>query len=219
MKLFKVFEEIRKKPKQFVSAGKGSEFENKIEHHIKSAGYTKLAEKPSQWKEIKEAILLKERAELIANTYGHVEEFMVTPCGSQNYPDFLIFEDSCLFCIETKFNAQGSKPIWNSGLPRPNGIYILGSFPHLDVTFFLGMDVVTVNEAKSLHDFFDKGLPEYSKKRNLYEGKTQEYGFEVYIRKAFNQTKKNNPNAILDFYTNSKREELEENVLNFLSSQ
>ena len=89
----------------------------------------------------------------------------------------------------------------------------------LDVTFFLGMDVVTVQEARSLHDFFDQGLPEYCRKRNLWEGANQKYGFEVYIRKAFNQTKKNNPEATLNFHKNPNRLELEDNVFKFLSSQ
>lgn len=220
MKLANVFETIRKYPAEFVAAGKGTEFEERIEQLIKSEGYTKRVDHPEQWREIKKAILLKERAEPIANIYGHKQEFMVTPNGKQNYPDFLIFEDDYLFCLETKFNkGKTGKPVWNSGLPRPNGIYLLGSFPRRDVTFFLGMDVVTVQQARNLHDFFDKGLKEYQRKRNAWEGKKQKYGFGVYIRKAFDQTKKNNPEAVLDFYENLDRLDLEENVLKLLKSQ
>ena len=220
MKLLEVFKRIQEYPSEFVSAGTGEQFENIIEQHIKSAGYTKLpvASKPQQWKAIKKAILLKEKVKPIANAYEHYQEFMVMPNGSQDYPDFLVFENSCLVCIETKFNKGNTgKPVWNSGLPRPNGIYILGSYPKRDVTFFMGGDVVSEEDVRRLRGFFDEGLPEYTRKWNLKAGKNQRYGFGVYVRRAFEQSKKNNPDAILDFYSNPYREELEEKVLGFLS--
>lgn len=222
MKLLNVFQEIRKYPSEFVSAGTGKQFEESIERHIKSSGYTKLPDKPKpeNWKDIRETILLKTREYFSDNLYGHNQEFMVTPNGTQDYPDFLIFENKQLICIETKFNVNNtSHPVWNSGLPRPNGIYIIGSYPRKDATFFIGKDVVTSKQAKAFHDFFDRGLPAYKEKFNSYEWKNQKYGFEVYIRKTFQQTKKNNPDAIVDFYQNPHRKKLEENVLKLLSSQ
>ena len=221
MKLLKVFTRMRESPEEFVAAGKGKEFEDRIEYCIKEAGYTKLSNepKPEGWKDIRETLLLKHMVKLRDNQYGHEREFMVQPNGSQNYPDFLVFEDQKLVCIEVKFNVNKTgKPVWNSGLPRPNGIYVLGSYPRKDVTFFVGIDVVSMQDTKELHDFFDGELSEYKERFNASNWKNQPYGFSVYIRKTFEQNKKNNPSAIVDFYSNPNRLELEENVFRLLAN-
>lgn len=83
--------------------------------------------------------------------------------------------------------------------------------------FFRGHDVLSLSEVEKLHDFFDKGLKEYQQEFNSQEMKEQNYGFQTYIRKAFDQTKKHNSGAITDFFNNPNRENLESSVLNHLA--
>lgn len=44
----------------------------------------------------------------------------------------------------------------------------------------------------------------------------QPYGFAAYIRKAFEQKREFNPDAILDFFNNENREKLENSVISYL---
>ena len=45
---------------------------------------------------------------------------------------------------------------------------------------------------------------------------TNNYGFTTYIRRAYDQGKKHNKNAILDFFKNKNRADLENNVISFI---
>ena len=101
-------------------------------------------------------------------------------------------------------------------MPRPNGIYVFGARKQKDLTFFKGCDLLSIEETKQLHNFFDKDLREYQKQFNRNHMGEQEYGFAIYIRKAFEQKRTYNPHAVLDFFTNPKREQLEEAVISHL---
>ena len=89
-------------------------------------------------------------------------------------------------------------------MPRPNGIYIFGSYYLLDATFLIGSAAVSPCEARKLHEFFDKGLKEYQATFNTHEMKEQSHGFGVYIRKAFDQSKKDNPRAVINYFTDQR---------------
>ena len=135
---------------------------------------------------------------------------------SQQYPDFLAFDEKRIVPIEVKFSAKTQgKPVWNAGLPRDGGLYIFGAYGRRDITFFLERDVVTAKEAKALHRFFDD-LKAQADAFNASSMKKQRYGFTAYSRMAFDQQQKHNPNAVLDFFTNPHRNELEHSALVFL---
>ena len=68
-------------------------------------------------------------------------------------------------------------------------------------------------DVRKLRDFFDKGLSEYQQRFNSDEMKEQAYGFSVYIRRTFDQNKKYNPDAVVDFFENPWRAELEDAVI------
>lgn len=141
--------------------------------------------------------------------------FVAEPYGSQNYPDFLVWDsDGRTVPIEVKCLDKGAtKPVWNGGLPRADGIYVVGSRGQtMDVTFFLGDDVLGGPERQALNQFFDDIRPE-QQRINGQLCKNQPYGFGIYVRKAFKQDQKVNPGACLDWFANPKRRDLEQSVI------
>ncbi len=217
-----LFEELQANSKRFLGGEKGSDFEDRINAKLHQLGYSRLDKvdvDAETMKALKETVLDNQTDKGIKNPFrrDYMRQFFYQPYGSQNYPDFLVLDDDRVVSIEVKFSKKKQgKPVWNSGLPRPNGIYVFGSYGRQDITFFRGVDVVTVNEAENLHDFFDRGLRQYQGKFNEDMMRAQEYGFTAYIRKAFHQNKTANLNATLDFFTNPKRSQLEADVIRSL---
>ncbi len=202
----------------YLKSAKGAEFEDRINTSLHNIGYSRLIKDDLEddlFTILKIEVIDKETEVSISNPFVHYKHHFITqPFGSQQYPDFLIFDNNQIVCIETKFSSvKKTHPVWNSGLPRPNGIYIFGSYGRKDLTFFRGIDVVSLDEVKRLHDFFDKGLKVYQKQFNDDEMNKQKYGFRVYIRKAYEQSKKHNPHAVTDYFNNPRRLELEESVI------
>lgn len=210
-----LFKALQANPGQFANAAKGEEFEDRIQVFLrKNLGYTRIrdTDQVSDYSRLKELSLQETKSDPIPNTYGIGDAFIYQPNGSQNYPDFLVFESKEVVCVETKF-AKPARPVWNSGLPRPNGFYIIGRKPpQVDVTFFRGRDVVSAEESRKMHDFFAR-LKREEDKFNRSQLAGQRRGFAVYNRKAFQQGKQYNPNADIDFYNSSDRAALEKNVI------
>lgn len=167
----------------------------------------------SNWGELREASLSRSSVTPIRNEYDVDQCYIYQPNGKQEYPDFMVFESDQVVCIETKISGQ-SHPVWNSGLPRPNGFYIVGCSRTRDITFFLGSDVVTQDESIRMHAFFAE-LKEAQNRFNNEEMNNQRKGFSVYIRKAFEQKRLHNPNADIDYYNSPNRQMMQQNVLNY----
>ena len=114
--------------------------------------------------------------------------------------------------------------MWNSNLPKMDGIYFFGSYESKQLTFFRGEDVLPSEERKLLLEFWnelDEKEKEWTEKyRNKIEsGEIKNaYGFEPYIRKAYEQTKHYNSDAITDFYSNSNKSDLEAKVIEFVEN-
>ena len=66
-----------------------------------------------------------------------------------------------------------------------------------------------------LHDFFLK-MKQQQCDFNKTEMLKQKYGFAVYNRKAFDQRKKHNKDAIINFFNNEDRKQLEDAVLQYV---
>lgn len=208
-----LFKALQANPRRFANAVEGEEFEDRIRFFLRQElGYTRVrADQISDYSHLKELSLQKSESDPILNTYGVDDAFIYQPNGRHNYPDFLVFEDKEVVCLETKF-AKQPRPVWNSGLPRPNGFYIIGrSPPRVDATFFRGCDVVSAEESRKMHDFFAQLKRKEDEFNRSLAG--QRRGFAVYNRKAFQQGKQYNPNADIDFYNSPDREALEKNVI------
>lgn len=220
-RLYELFVSMTSEKSLYLGSQKGDEFEDRLNTKLHQLGFSRLIKdeiNTSDFKLLKELVLYKEQDYHIKNPFDcYKNHFIVQPYGTQNYPDFLIVDNKRVISIEVKFSkTKVGKPVWNSGLPRPNGIYVFGSFQKKDLTYFLGRDVVSLSEVQKLHDFFDRGLKEYQNIFNKDEMGNQKYGFQAYIRKAFQQQKNYNRDAIIDFFQNDNRKHLENSVINFL---
>lgn len=202
----------------YVGVPNGNELEQRIMNGLLRAGFNRILERDIGVHAATIRPLVRDHfhAADLLNPTKYQSHYWYQPTGSQNYHDFVIFLDDRLLCIEAKF-SKGSqkKPVWNSGLPRQHGIYIFGSRGAGDVTFFMGKDVITEESAKQMHGLF---VSMQKHQKDFNEGlERQPYGFAVYVRKAFEQTKKGNPDAVLNFFTNPDRESLEQSVIDFVT--
>ena len=221
MEVAKLLVKLQTHKDDFLGAKKGREFEDRIQVHLDNLLYNPLRKDDidHQWDYIKQDRESKWSTNQVLNNTKYKHHYIYQPSGKQNYPDFLVLDKKHMLSIEVKFseNKQG-KPVWNSGLPRPTGVYIFASYGLKDITFFLGKDVVTPDEAQKLHEFFDFGLKDYQQEFNRHEMKQQGYGFNVYIRKAYDQNKRSNKQAMINFCDNPDREKLEESAIRYVRS-
>jgi len=214
-----ILKHMKSHPDDYLRGHTGSHFEQRIESKLRSRRYTKILQEDfageagrRAWKQTKQKVLEKTTDAPVANTTKFRQSFLMVPYGSQNYPDIILFENQFIVPFELKFSRSATKPVWNSGLPRPNGIYIFGSAKENEITFFLGKDVISAEDAKALHDHLNwvqNKTGEYNKTRMA----TQPYGFAAYVRKAFEQKKTINKNAVTNFFSNEDKSRLERNVI------
>ena len=210
--LVSFFEDLQKNKRHYVGVKEGKDLEAQIGIGLHKKGITRLMERDIEYaKEIKKSI----DTGIISNPTTFESHYWMQPRGSQNYPDFIIFAGMDLICIETKFSkGKQNKPVWNSGLPRQDGIYIFGSKGLDDITFFMGKDVISKEDAKNMHEILNS-LQQRGKRYNKEYLSQQPYGFAIYIRKAFEQKVNKNPNVVLNFFKNPNREKLEASVIDY----
>ena len=214
--LASLFEALQSNPGNYLRASSGDDFDDRIRAGLDDRGYNRILRTDfgaGEWERIK-ALVSSDKLPML-NPTNRRRHYVSQPYGSQQYPDFLVFDDARIVAIEVKFSASSQgKPVWNGGLPRIGGLYVFGAYGRKDITFFLGRDVVTAQEAKALQEFFDDlKTQEATFNRSM---KKQRYGFTAYSRKAFNQRQTHNPDAVLNFFTNPARKELERSALAFL---
>ena len=224
--------------KSMLGSSTGDDFENQIAKKLKQYGFTQeLSDNKCRDEtlkkflcEIKPRIQSKSGSTLLENTLKkqgqqYINFFIAQPYGSQDFPDFLIFTNDKIFSIESKFvQGDSGRPVWNGNLPKMDGIYIFGSYSKQEVVFFRGEDVLPEDERLSLLKLWeetDKSFENWMSK-NKFEINNgiiaSTYGFTPYIRKAYQQSKKNNPDAILDFFKAPEKNVLKDNVIRWLNS-
>ena len=218
--LASVFEEIKANPSEFLKASTGRDFEQRIMTALDDQAYNRILRSNLSreiWERLKAGVESDELA--FDNPTSRRQHYIFQPYGSQSYPDFIVLDGTRVVVIEVKFSqsTQGH-PVWNGGLPRSGGIYIFGAYGRQDVTFFLGHNVVSPEDARALNKFFDD-LKERQEAFNATVMREQPYGFSAYSRKAFDQQKKHNSEATLDFFANPARDELEADTFAFLRDQ
>ena len=218
--LAEFFEHLRRNKTDYLNADTGADFERRIYTEMDSqVGLSRIQKDqiPKDiFNDIKNRIQPKTHTASEENTSRFRAHFIFQPYGSQDYPDLLIFNGDRLIAVELKFSkGQQGKPMWNSGAPRPTGIYIFGAYGRKDLTFFMGGSVLEPEIAQEMHDEWDK-VQEEVRAFNTRRTSQQRYGFHLYARKAFDQNKATNPNAITDFFENAHREELEDEVIAYL---
>ena len=204
----------------------GKQLEDNFAKELEEVGFTNLDKQElidkeeTQWEQLKKEIQKKENSEVIANNFSSqtINKFIYSPFGVQDYPDFLVFTSKYIIPIELK-SSMVAKPVWNSHLPRGNGLYIFAS--QNDITFFRGIDVIDKILYKKLAQFFQKEeqIKTIEKEFNEKLPKS-ERGWKVYIRIAYNQAKSLLlPQGGLNYFEHPKRKEIEGKVLEWLEDK
>lgn len=215
-KIYDFFLHIKNNPIDYVGEPSGSYFEKRVITQLEMLGYdeTNFDELgdgyKGYWSE-----LIKNDDTVIENQTGFNQNYISQPFGSQRYPDLLVLDNTTVLCLELKFSKNNTtKPVWNSGLPRANGLYLFGSYGKRDITFFRGCDILNDENRTQLLDFFEDEIKNAKAFNEKYMS-NQEFGFAVYPRKAYEQKRKHNPKAITNFFQNHRRYDLEKQVLEY----
>ncbi len=220
--LAEFFEYLRDQKRRFLNADTGADFERRIYTEMdQRVGLSRIQNDQiprDTFTEIKRRVQLKTSVGGKRNTTAFRKHFLFQPYGSQDYPDLLVLNGDVLHAIEIKFSrGRQGRPMWNSGAPRPSGIYVFGAYERGDLTFFMGGSVLSPEDAKAMHDEWDKVQSDVQDFNSLQMSE-QTYGFHLYARKAFDQNKSTNPDAITDFFANPNRKQLEDEVVDYLQS-
>ena len=217
--IYELFLDIKDNTKNYLISDKGADFENQFMTGLERQGYEEafFHQLGDTYKRMFKQNIERDNDIIDNETYLNYY-YISQPFGTQQYPDFLIFDRDYVLCIELKFSkGKTAKPVWNSGLPRFYGLYLFGSYGRNDITFFRGCDILDDQDRELLKGFFDKEL-ERSESFNSAYMSDQEFGFSTYARKAYQQTQKHNPDAITNFFDNPLRLKLERSVLDYLIS-
>ena len=215
-KIYDFFLHIKDNPTTYTNQPDGAHFEKQVMAQLEELGYSKINSDQfgDEHKTYCENLIRDDDRE-IKNITPLNQNYVPQPFGSQKYPDLLILDSTTILCLELKFSKKrGTKPMWNSGLPRANGLYLFGSRGRKDITFFRGRDILSDESRKQLLSFFDKEIKNAETFNKEYMS-NQEFGFSVYPRKAYDQKKKYNSKAITNFFDNHKRSDLEGQVLKY----
>lgn len=223
--LKEVFSSIQKNKDDWLGIRQGKHLEDRLEEELRRNNFIplrlKLIENKNQWQALKKEILQKGNNEIIKNDFSASTHntYFRSPYGSQNFPDFLVFTSRYIIPIELKASKRtGSKPMWNSNLPKANCIYIFASFGKQDITFFRGTDVIEEKLSSQLWDFF---IEVKKTEKKFIKGLVKsERGWKPYIRIAFEQAKSLLlPEGGLDYFQHPKRKEIEGKVLEWLEGK
>lgn len=137
------------------------------------------------------------------------------PFGSQKTPDKILKYYGRLIAWEDK-SSEGTKPVYNGGLPKLDCLYILTSKKHNETTFFRGKDIISKEKRDRLLAHYEL-LKNYTKEFNENE-KNQEdkfkRGFIFYPRAMYTQCC-SHLDCSNDYFLHPQRLEIEKNVLNW----
>ena len=218
--LSKLFVAIRRSPQDFLNTKEGGEFERRIMLGLDRSGFNRLVSEdiPNEESRILRHWARAKHGEEISNPIELRSHYWHQPCGSQSFPDILVFSGNRLFCLEPKFSSgKHGRPMWNGGLPRQNGIYILGAYKRGDATFFMGRDLVNPDDSAMLYRSLERAK-KYVEAVNARAMSEHPYGFTAYVRNTFEQKRIYSQGAVLDFFDNPNRRRLEDSVIAYVTS-
>lgn len=204
--------------RDMLQAHTGRDFEDRLDAAMHRGGFSRLQpDDLDDWRRIKALVQDHEIGGGIPNDTQWRKHFVYQPAGSQQYPDFLVMDGDVIFGIETKFSkARSGKPVWNSGHPRPSGIYVYACAAHSDLTFFRGADVLSPSDVRILHEGIE-AMAATAREHNLRLS-GQPRGFHIYPRAAYQQGRQFTKDADLNFFESPSRSELEASAVEFLRS-
>jgi hypothetical protein len=140
--------------------------------------------------------------------------YISQPCGTHNSPDFIVKTSGRLYFIECKSVTKEGTPVYNSGLPKKDYIYVFSSKKYDETTVYLGRDVARDTVAMILEQA-NKDIKARCNEvtEQLRQVGENTHGLGIYARPMYQHYGSNKKK---DYFKNSRREELEQNVLDFV---
>ena len=144
-------------------------------------------------------------------------EYVYQPRGPQQFPDFEIPSRWGTIKLECK-SSQGAAPMYNSGRPHADGLYVFtskNSLPRVsgveDTTIFWGDDVLTEQKHK-LYDMMLQEMKDVELRWKSHPDWEDARGFDFYLREMYTQKGKADKT---NYFTHKDRKQCEQNVFNF----
>jgi hypothetical protein len=208
----KIIEEILKMPYYQNYAARSGKVHNVANHEgavediLDQHTLTKVKRKVKKIE--RDAWLAGEADDITEGTY------ICQPCGTHNSPDFIVKTGGRLYFIECKSVTTEGTPVYNSGLPKKDYIYVFSSKKYDETTVYLGKDVAGDTVAMILEQANQEIKARCNEvTQQLREVRENTHGLGIYARPMYqhygSSTKK-------DYFTHSRRRELEQNVLDFV---
>jgi len=140
-------------------------------------------------------------------------KYVYQPNGSQQYPDFHFIEDdegSLNRDLDCKSCKTSGKPMYNSGMPHLDGIYIFTTKQYGNTLYF-GQDVCSPDLQKALQKEREHLQRETEKSnKRLAKHPDNDRGWNIYFRPDFN-----NKGESSNYFKHPRRTEVEQNVLEY----
>ena len=142
------------------------------------------------------------------------ESFIEQPFGTHNSPDFIIkTPNKKLLFVECK-SSKKNCPVYNSGLPQPNYIYIFCSEKTNNTTIYKGSDIITIEQ----RELIEKHIQNSRRLDNILNEKlnkldTNKRGIGFYTRPMYNHYGGSQYNNYLN---HENKEKAEKNVFDYL---
>lgn len=132
--------------------------------------------------------------------------FLSQPCGTHHSPDFIVKMNGKLYFIECK-SVKGGTPMYNSGVPKPEYIYVLCSKKHDETTAYWGRDVLEREHEKAIHQHIAEAR---RRDQDFNERFANDHGISYYTRPMIQHK---GSKEIQDYFLNPQRKDLEQRVL------
>lgn len=139
--------------------------------------------------------------------------FIGQPCGKNDSPDFIVKTNNKVYFIECK-SAKGAEPMYNSGFPKENYIYVFTSKKYNSTIVYLGQDIISNGMRETMNKFLKKIVPQVKDLNNeLKNTKDNTAGVSYFLRNMYQHAGGAKYN---DYFTHELRDKRIQNVLNFV---
>jgi hypothetical protein len=137
------------------------------------------------------------------------DTFMSQPCGTHNSPDFIVKTNNKLFFLECKSASKGTTaPMYNSGIPKEEYIYVFCAEKYNKTTIFMGRDVLPSKEEQLIQ----RHIAEARKRDEILNAllENNHHGISYYTRPMICHK---GGHGKTNYFTHNKRQPLERSVL------
>lgn len=135
--------------------------------------------------------------------------YQAQPNGTQNSPDFYVWENGNRYSIECK-SSKAHYPTYNGGLPKPDSIYIFSSKKYNETTIYNANDIVSIEKREMYSELLEELNNVLRRFQSRPEWSEDERGFDFYIRNMYTQS---GGKLKTDYFTHKDRHRCEAAVL------